>query len=226
MLLPSEEGVDLKLVTPEDEDAAERITDYILDHPLVHELEADPHYEATHPHYKVPAVFRVGNVTTDTLIGPGLMAVPPFVWQDDKGQDLVMILHVGPGLCGHPNIVHGGFVATLLDEALARCCFKALPHEIAMTATLDIDYRAPTPANSYVVLRAHTEKVEGRKAVINARLELLPEPGSSEPGKLLAEARGLFVSPRTARVSHCVPRAKQQLEQNSVLTQALQLGTG
>ncbi|CAK7222682.1 hypothetical protein SBRCBS47491_004942 [Sporothrix bragantina] len=199
MMLPRNEETDLKLVTREDREAAQRITDYIMDHPLVHELECDTHYNATHPHYKVPAVFRIGNLTADTLVGPGLMAVPPYIWQDDKGEDLVMILHVGKGLCGHPDIVHGGFVATLLDETLARCCFKALPHEIAMTATLDIDYRAPTPADSYLVLRAHTDKVEGRKAIVTGRLEVLPDPGSSEPGKLLAEAKALFVSPRSAK---------------------------
>ncbi|CAK7209684.1 hypothetical protein SCUCBS95973_000523 [Sporothrix curviconia] len=199
VLYPRDDEVDLKLVTHEDEEAAKRITDHILHHPLVGELENDPHYHATHPHYKVPAIFRVGNVTADTLIGPGLMAVPPFIWQDDKGEDLVMVLHVGKGLCGHPDIVHGGFVATLLDETLARCCFKAVPYEIAMTATLKIDYRAPTPANSFLVLRAHTERVEGRKAFVKGRLETLPEPGSNEPGTLLAEAEGLFVSPRSAR---------------------------
>ncbi|CAK7272777.1 hypothetical protein SEPCBS57363_005319 [Sporothrix epigloea] len=193
------EETNLKLVTLEDEQDAERITTHILSHPLARELETDPHYHATHPHYKLPAVFRVGNVTADTLIGPGLMAVPPLVWQDAAGQDLVMILHVGKGLCGHPDIVHGGFVATLLDEALAWCCFKAVPYGIAMTATLDVNYRAPTPADSYLVLRAHTEKVEGRKAIVKGRLEILSDPGSSEPGTLLAEASGLFVSPRSAR---------------------------
>ncbi|CAK7233956.1 hypothetical protein SEUCBS140593_008776 [Sporothrix eucalyptigena] len=187
-----------KIQTPEALDEAERITNHIMNHPLVRELEADPHFHGTHPHYKIPEIFRVGNVTGDTLIGPGLMAIPPLVWQDDEGKDLVMILHVGKGLCGHPDIVHGGFVATLLDETLARCCFKAVPYEIAMTATLKIDYRAPTPANSYLVLRAHTESVKGRKAIVTGRLETLPDPESTEPGKLLAEAEGLFISPKIA----------------------------
>lgn len=29
-------------------------------------------------------------------------------------------LHVGRGLCGHDGIVHGGLLATILDEAMAR----------------------------------------------------------------------------------------------------------
>lgn len=171
-----------------------------MTHPIVQELDADSHFHATHPHYQVPEVFRAGNVTCDTLIGRGLMAVPPLTWQDRDGQDLVMVLHVGKDLCGHPDIVHGGFVATLLDEALARCCFKAVPYEIAVTANLSINYRAPTPANSFLILRAHTVKVEGRKAVVQGWLETLPEPDSEAPGTLLAEAEGLFVSPKDAKV--------------------------
>jgi acyl-coenzyme A thioesterase PaaI-like protein len=32
----------------------------------------------------------------------------------------VIIVHVGRGLCGHDGIVHGGLLATLLDEGLGR----------------------------------------------------------------------------------------------------------
>lgn len=193
------------------DDAAEaaRITDHILSHPLVRELEADPRFHADHPLHKVPGAFRANNLTASTLIGPGLMAVAPFMWRDNQGKELVMILHAGKGLCGHPDIVHGGFVATVMDEALARCCFAALPLGVAMTAQLNIDYRAPTPADGYLVLRATTTRVEGRKAYVSGRLEVLPEPGStgntgsssSEPGKLLAEGEALFICPKRTWVS-------------------------
>jgi hypothetical protein len=29
-------------------------------------------------------------------------------------------LHLGRGLCGHDGIIHGGLLATLLDESLGR----------------------------------------------------------------------------------------------------------
>jgi hypothetical protein len=29
-------------------------------------------------------------------------------------------VHVGRGVCGHDGIIHGGLLATILDESLAR----------------------------------------------------------------------------------------------------------
>jgi acyl-coenzyme A thioesterase PaaI-like protein len=37
----------------------------------------------------------------------------------DESEACVFV-HLGRGLCGHDGIVHGGLLATLLDEALAR----------------------------------------------------------------------------------------------------------
>ncbi len=96
------------------------------------------------------------------------------------------------------GIIHGGLLATLLDEGLARCGFSALPNKIGVTANLNIDYRNPAPAGSYVVLKAETTKVEGRKVWVKGRIELLGD--TVKPGKLLAEAEGLFVEPKYAKV--------------------------
>ncbi|KAK7757847.1 hypothetical protein SLS62_000225 [Diatrype stigma] len=146
----------------------------------------------------MPPSFRNHNLTGGTLLGPGLVAVPPVVFTEQDGKSLVSITHLGADLCGHPGIVHGGLLATLLDEGLARCCFAALPHNVGMTARLDINYRSPTPAGSYVVLRATTTKAEGRKAWVEGRLETLV--GEGEKPVVLAEATALFISPKQAAV--------------------------
>lgn len=207
-VVPDGPVYEAKFDNPEDEAEAEHVVEYLLAHPLVQSLNNDPDLQPVHPHYTLPALYRQGNLTADTLVGPGLMAVPPLTWQDDRGERLVMVLHVGKGLCGHPNIVHGGFVATVLDEFMARCCFKAVPHEIAMTARLNIDYRAPTPAGAFLVLTAQTTEVNGRKAVVRGRLETLGDPSDpdNETGTLLAEAEGLFVSPRDAQAMSVVAK--------------------
>lgn len=132
-------------------------------------------------------------------MGPGRVQVPPYVWTEAGGKSLISISYLGEDLCGHPTIVHGGFIATMLDEGLGRCCFGALPNRVAMTATLTVNYRAPTPANSFVVLRAETTKVEGRKAWVEGRLETLV--GEGEKPKVLCEATALFIEPRQAKVS-------------------------
>jgi hypothetical protein len=53
-------------------------------------------------------------------------------------------------------------------------------------------------AGQYVVLKAETTKVEGRKAWVVGRLETLPADGE---GEVLVEAEALFIEPRQAKVS-------------------------
>lgn len=148
---------------------------------------------------KMPSEYRARSLTGGALLGSRKLPVPPYAWNDANGQEMISVAYVGEDLCGHPGIVHGGLLATMLDEGLARCCFKALPHNIAVTANLNINYRKPTPAGSFLVLRAETTKVEGRKAWVKGRLELLGQPGD-EP-VVFAEATALFISPKYAAVS-------------------------
>lgn len=111
---------------------------------------------------------------------------------------MVSIFHLGSNVSGHPGIVHGGLLATLLDEGLARCCFPALPNGVGVTANLNIDYRRPAMTDTFAVLRAETVRVEGRKAWVEGRIETLPEDGK-EP-EVLVEAKALFIEPRQAAV--------------------------
>ena len=133
------------------------------------------------------------------MAGEGKLTVPPLNF-NEKGAELpsmVQLMYFGPALCGHPGIVHGGFLATMLDEGLARSCFDALPNKIGVTASLKIDYRVPCPAGNYVVLKAYTTKVEGRKAWAKGWIELLGEDG--EEGVKLVEAEALFIEPKGAK---------------------------
>ncbi|EKG17535.1 hypothetical protein MPH_05226 [Macrophomina phaseolina MS6] len=111
---------------------------------------------------------------------------------------MVSIHYVGPALVGHPGVVHGGMLATLLDEGLARCCFPALPNKIGMTASLTINYKAPCRAGQFIVLRAETTKVEGRKAWVKGRLETIADEERGEKPLVLDEAEALFIEPRQA----------------------------
>lgn len=179
-----------------DHDEAHMVEKFINNHPLVTELRSDTNLVESRPHMKMPGSYRSRSLTGGALMGSGKMTVPPYAWIEPGGKSIVCVSYVGEDLCGHPGIVHGGFLATMLDEGLARCCFGALPHNIAVTANLNVDYRKPTPAGSYLVLRAETTKVEGRKAWVTGRIESLAEPG--ETPIVFAEATGLFISPKYA----------------------------
>ncbi|KAF3939474.1 hypothetical protein ABW19_dt0205187 [Dactylella cylindrospora] len=169
---------------------------YIQNHPLIQEFRKDSSLVETRPHLDIPVLFRPNVLTAGVLTGPDRIAVPPIVFADGEGKKLYAIMHLGDALCGHPGIVHGGLLATLMDETLARCCFPALPRKVAMTANLDINYRAPCKANQYIIIKAETTKVEGRKAWVVGRLESLPEPEAEGDGKLLVEASVLMIEPK------------------------------
>ncbi len=220
ILNPPPDSETLTMFIPQSEHESE-IENFINHHPLTIEMRSKAGFSESRPHLKVPASYRDHSLTSGTLMGPGKVAVPPVVFAEQGGKSLVSIMHLGEELCGHPDIVHGGLLATLLDEGLARCCFPALPHKVGMTAKLAINYRNPTPAGSYVVLRATTTKAEGRKAWVEGRLETLV--GEGETPVVLADATALFVSPRQAAVSNLLfghripqPTAIQRLSSNSV----------
>ncbi|KAJ9201306.1 hypothetical protein DTO164E3_3613 [Paecilomyces variotii] len=192
--IPTDEET-LTLFQPEDEFSRE-VDNFIKHHPLSEELRANPLFTESRPHLKIPEEMRRRNLTAGTLAGPDRIVVPPYIWSEKGGKSMVSIFYLGSDVCGHPGIVHGGMLATILDEGLARCCFPALPNGVGVTANLNIDYRRPAPANAYAVLRAETTKVEGRKAWVEGRIETLPEEGK-EP-VVLVEAKALFIEPKGA----------------------------
>lgn len=188
----------LTAYTPEDA-VAQEIDEKLRTHPEAEKLRANPDFKEARPHLKIPEQIRVRSLTAGTLAGPNKIVVPPLVFSERGGKSMVSLMYLGSDICGHPGIIHGGMLATLLDEGLARCCFPALPNKVGVTANLNIDYRAPAMANAYVALRAETVKVEGRKAWVEGRIETLPEDG--EEPVVLVEAKALFIEPKQAAVS-------------------------
>lgn len=195
-LTPPTDEDTLTMFVPTDPKEIE-VEQHIGSHWLTSQMRSKPGFSELRPHLKIPTPFRTNNLTAGVLLGPNRVPVPPVAWVEEGGKSIVSISYLGDELCGHPGIVHGGFLATMLDEGMARCCFGALPHNVGMTANLNINYRAPAMAGNYVVLRAETTKVEGRKAEVTGRIETLPEKEGDKP-VVLAEATALFVSPKQA----------------------------
>ena len=81
--------------------------------------DGDEWYE-TRPYLNLPEERRVNSLTAGTLKGPGKLAIPPLVRARHDAKENWMFIHVGRALCGHEGVIHGGLLATLLDESLAR----------------------------------------------------------------------------------------------------------
>lgn len=163
--------------------------------------ESAPHYVVSRPYRKYPQHKAQHSMTAGALRGPGLFAVPPLVLAKTRAGaaaeggaegDSFVIVHAGRSLCGHDGVIHGGLIATICDEALARTAFYSLPSQIGVTARLEIDYRAPVKADQFIVVRTNLVEAKGRKAVVEGVVE-------DVNGKRLAEARAIFVEPKYAK---------------------------
>ncbi|KAJ7250677.1 HotDog domain-containing protein [Mycena rebaudengoi] len=154
--------------------------------------DADEWYE-TRPGVNIPPEVAGNKLTAGALRGPGKLALLPLARVKKDESEAIIIVHLGRGLCGHDGIVHGGLLATLLDEALGRNAISNLPDKVGVTASLSLKYRAPTRADQFVVVKTQAEQVNGRKVTAVGRVEDLK-------GTLLVEAHALFVQPRYAKL--------------------------
>ena len=84
---------------------------------------------------------------------------------------------------GYPDRVHGGILASVLDETLGRAV--AIRGHWTHTARLEVRYRQPVPVGARVVVSARQVHDRGRfvQAAGEARLD---------DGTVVAEASGLF----------------------------------
>ena len=109
--------------TPEAKLHTETLENRLQNLPLLKELRSgeDKHewYESR-PYTDVPDEVRVNNLTAGTLSGPGKLALRPLIRVKTDESESWGFVHLGRSLCGHDGIVHGGLMATLLDESMGR----------------------------------------------------------------------------------------------------------
>ncbi|ORZ10728.1 HotDog domain-containing protein [Absidia repens] len=131
------------------------------------------------------------NFTASTLRAKGKMVVPPVVFYNKSRTEVTIVVHLGTDLCGHDGIIHGGLLATLLDEALALVAMPSLPNHVGFTANLNIDYRRPVKSDQWLVMKGRLDRAEGRKAFVEAWIESL------QGDVKFVEAKSLYISPKS-----------------------------
>jgi acyl-coenzyme A thioesterase PaaI-like protein len=109
--------------------------------------------------------------------------------ETDNENVIIAYVKFGDRIDGHPGIVHGGILSLIFDDALGFG-YEALGVPMAVTANLDVDYRAPVPAGTTVRVAAQLESREGRKLFWKAQMT------SIDQETLYAEATSLYIIPR------------------------------
>lgn len=101
----------------------EALEDKLQNLPYLQQLRSRPdthEWYETRPFASVPKELLANSLTAGSLRGPGKLTLPPLVRARRDESEAVILIHVGHGLCGHEGIVHGGMLATLLDESFGR----------------------------------------------------------------------------------------------------------
>jgi acyl-coenzyme A thioesterase PaaI-like protein len=134
---------------------------------------------------------RRGHRPYSPVIGAANPIAPPMtvrVLEDRSvvGECTMREIHEGP-----PGVLHGGWVATLLDQLLGHA--NAAAGVGGFTAQLTIRYLRPTPYGVPLTIRARTEEVDGRRVLASG--EIVAD------GLVTAEATGLFKMPSEERVA-------------------------
>lgn len=141
-------------------------------------------------------------LTAGSLRGPHKFAVMPFVFsktqsgaQRNGGRegDGLVIVHFGKNMCGYKGIVHGGLLATVFDEALARSAFFGLPNRLGVTGKLELSYRKAVRAERFYLVETRITESVGRKCFVSGTLM------DAHTRQVLVEAHAVFIEPRWAK---------------------------
>jgi acyl-coenzyme A thioesterase PaaI-like protein len=87
--------------------------------------------------------------------------------------------------CGFEDVLHGGIIATALDEMLGWTAIL-LENVMVVTAKLELRYTEPAPVAATYRLTGALEERRGKRLLLRGECRTVP-------GKLVASASGLFL---------------------------------
>ena len=132
------------------------------------------------------------------------------------GDDVLCVWRPGPQHIGHPGVLYGGLIASVVD---CHCIWTAAAHAYRraaremngtldfqfVTAALRIDYRKPVPIDQPVELRARERGFSGRKSVVQCTVTsrgVACAEAEVVAVLIAAPSRAGTVSPAAASLAH------------------------
>jgi uncharacterized protein (TIGR00369 family) len=89
---------------------------------------------------------------------------------------------------GPHGCLHGGIIATILDEAMSKA--NRAQGVSAVTRQMQVEYLRPVPSGSPIRIQARVTRSEGRRHWVEAEIH-------NAEGVILAKGSGLFIAIRT-----------------------------
>lgn len=133
---------------------------------------------------------------------------------EDSVEELFFLMHIGSGLNGHPHIMHGGVIATIIDlgistlwmvnaeraHALAVSKGERRQDEFvgAVTAGLNVQYKKPVSTPGLLLATVRYARREGRKEFMSVEVKQREIKSESEESEetICAIGEGMMILPR------------------------------
>jgi len=110
-------------------------------------------------------------------------------YEDPKTHQIIVPLNIPEQYQGYPGVVHGGILATILDETTGRAINVGRDEEqFWVTAKLEMRYRRPTPTETPLTAVGWVVRLRSRTAEVAGEIRL-PD------GTVTAEATAVVVCP-------------------------------
>jgi len=104
--------------------------------------------------------------------------------QDDSAQRIRGNFKLGAEYQGGPGFIHGGIIATVLDEVMGKVNRFRGVH--AVTAELNVEYLKPVKVDEDLIVEGHEVEMSGRNVILAGEIR-------NQSGQVLARGRGRFV---------------------------------
>ena len=162
---------------------------------IAEEFERSDRRERSFAHFKDSkrVEFVDGDIMTSHICRPGSGPGSPHGLEmtvTRNGDVAEARFVIGDSYEGAPGRSHGGIVALAFDDAMGFVL--SIIHSVAYTGEISVRYKAPTPLNTPLVIRARLDRTEGRK------LHLVAEMSEDRPdAPLIATSHALFIAIET-----------------------------
>ncbi|KAJ9161637.1 hypothetical protein NKR19_g2109, partial [Coniochaeta hoffmannii] len=176
-------------------------------------LEEDPDWVSWDAYASMPESHRSHHLVTSSLAAADALGAYQRVFQNVVTGEVLVLVYFGRGVTGWPTVVHGGALATVLDETCGRAAFARLGgfeeagssegegrRRPVVTAWLKLDYLATTMERDFYLVGARvrdeeeldpSERGKGDyKAYVEGWIE------SVRTGEETVVAEALFVGPK------------------------------
>lgn len=130
-----------------------------------------------------------------SLVGGRAHPTGPQLYLSEDGRGVSGTVTLGPAYEGGPGLVHGGIVSLMFDHAMGTAVFVA--GHAAMTVSLEVRYRAPTPLEVPLHVAAWVDRIDGRKVFVGAEV--------TADGGRTATATGVFLRLTAENVAQIFP---------------------